>query len=231
MSKDRQVKPDTSRTPTRPNTIPPSHARLRPKPLQLLHPLPCRGELPALAGLLLYPDTPDKMESMTQQAFRPRPGPRPDKGRALQSNLTLEGDRCFLTTQREAFHPHPLEGAPRAVRRRPRGRAETKGKRPGEDEGKGSEEEGDERGVERGGVGGEREEMLSLYQQDFPPPSIPLRRRSLSMPPLDNIAINPILRAEFRTVQRDAYPMWSLTGYFKPIARLRATKQHSTYPG
>ena len=38
-------------------------------------------------------------------------------------------------------------------------------------------------------------------------------------------------RAEFRTVQRDAYPMWSLTGYFKPIARLRATKQHSTYPG
>ena len=76
------------------------------------------------------------------------------------------------------------------MRRRPRGRAETKGRRLEKDDG----EEGDEGGLERGGVGGEREEMLSVYQQDFPPPSIPLRRRSLAMPPPDNIAINPILR-------------------------------------
>ncbi|XP_061755365.1 uncharacterized protein si:dkeyp-69c1.9 isoform X2 [Nerophis ophidion] len=56
------------------------------------------------------------------------------------------------------------------------------------------------------------EKMLSQYQKDFPPPSWPRRRRTPALPQQDNIGINPSFRMEFRTVQRDTYPDWPVSG-------------------
>ncbi|XP_035767640.1 uncharacterized protein si:dkeyp-69c1.9 isoform X1 [Neolamprologus brichardi] len=51
---------------------------------------PYRGEPPTVAGFLLYPDTPAKMETTSREAFCFRPIPDQDPGKGQQTWLTLE---------------------------------------------------------------------------------------------------------------------------------------------
>ncbi|KAK1883388.1 Serine--tRNA ligase [Dissostichus eleginoides] len=54
---------------------------------------PYRGEPPTVAGFLLYPDTPAKMETTSREAFRSRTISQQDRGK---------GDNSASNTQQEA---------------------------------------------------------------------------------------------------------------------------------
>ncbi|XP_061818859.1 uncharacterized protein [Nerophis lumbriciformis] len=134
---------------------------------------PYRGELPTLAGFLLYPDTPAKMETTSREAFCSRTAPQRRHRTSCRRKrvpvlLQIYTDHlvCALQTGRAA---EPVQD-PQA------------------------------------------EKMLSQYQKDFPPLTSPRRRRTPALPQQDNIGINPSFRMEFRTVQRDTYPDWPVSG-------------------
>ncbi|KAM4545331.1 uncharacterized protein PAE49_017947 [Odontesthes bonariensis] len=59
---------------------------------------PYRGEPPTVAGFLLYPDTPARMETTSQEAFCFRPSPQGDRGK---------GARPTWSWQQEPLHPYP----------------------------------------------------------------------------------------------------------------------------
>ncbi|KAJ8405918.1 hypothetical protein AAFF_G00313550 [Aldrovandia affinis] len=159
---------------------------------------PRLGELPAVVGSLLYPDQREKMETTTNREFTPKTGGRPGLTQVVQCNLTLEGERDLTTTHREEFKPYPLEGAPVARRRR----APVK------------EEEEVLKGAPM--------ESVTRYGHDFPPRPYPPKRRNPAQPHPDNLAINPTLRSEFRTVQMDTYPGWDTLEHQRPApAKLR----------
>ncbi|CAB1433083.1 unnamed protein product, partial [Pleuronectes platessa] len=129
---------------------------------------------------LLYPDTPAKMETTSQEAFCSRPVPRPDRGK---------GSHIAQSTQQESHCPHPPTS-------RQTGRGNSSGDRePGEGETAVKNEQ-------------DTAEMQSQYQTDFPPPSSCRRRRTPALPQPDNIGINPAFRIEFNTVQRETYAGW-----------------------
>nr|XP_046266385.1 uncharacterized protein si:dkeyp-69c1.9 [Scatophagus argus] len=163
----------------------------------LLPSRPYRGEPPTVAGFLLYPDTPAKMETTSREAFCFRPVPQRNRGKGnhVAQNTQQESHRSHLTSSRQT-------GGGNSSRDRERG----------EDEQEGNQ-------VQMGPTGVKNEhsatEMLSQYQKDFPPPSSCRRRRTPALPQPDNIGINPAFRIEFSTVQREAYPGW-------PIMNLRA---------
>ncbi|XP_071316512.1 uncharacterized protein [Trachinotus anak] len=154
---------------------------------------PYRGELPTVAGFLLYPDTPAKMETTSREAFCFRPVPQQDRGK---------GDHFTLNTQQES---HPTSS-------RETGRGSSSSSRdrePGEDEQEGNLDQQ------------EATQMQSQYQKDFPPPSSFRRRRTPALPQPDNIGINPAFRIEFNTVQRETYPGWPIVNS-RYAGRLRA---------
>ncbi|XP_035035073.1 uncharacterized protein si:dkeyp-69c1.9 [Hippoglossus stenolepis] len=148
----------------------------------LLRGRPYRGELPSVAGFLLYPDTPAKMETTSQEAFCFRPVPRPDR---------VKGSHIAQSTQQESHCPHPPAS-------RQTGRGNSSGDR--------------EPGEGATAVKNEQDtaEMQSQYQKDFPPQSSCRRRRTPALPQPDNIGINPAFRIEFNTVQRETYPGWPI---------------------
>ncbi|XP_034745340.1 uncharacterized protein si:dkeyp-69c1.9 isoform X1 [Etheostoma cragini] len=151
---------------------------------------PFRGELPTVAGFLLYPDTPAKMETTSQDAFCFRPVSQHDRGK---------GDHITLHTQQESLRSHPTSS-------RQTGREKSsRGCKPGEDE-EGNHDQ----------TAGTKEQdtskMQSQYQKDFPPPSSCCRRRTPALPQPDNIGINPAFRIDFNTVQRENYPGWPVIG-------------------
>ncbi|KAI4900505.1 hypothetical protein NFI96_020133, partial [Prochilodus magdalenae] len=133
--------------------------------------IPQRGELPTVAGLLLYPDKKEKMVTTTGTAFGPKSCSRVEPKKMLQCNLILEGDRSFITTHREAFQFQPVDGAPLTMKRTAsmkEGRT-TKAQTP---------------------------HYQTNYQKNFSPPHGTFTRRLHVLPCPDNLAVNPALRQE-----------------------------------
>ncbi|XP_067280461.1 uncharacterized protein si:dkeyp-69c1.9 isoform X2 [Pseudorasbora parva] len=158
---------------------------------------PMLGELPSLAGLLLYPGKREKMVTTTESEFGPKTCPKVEPKKSLQCNLTLYGDRSFSTTNREDFPSYNLDGAPVAWQ----------GKVPARDNKSG------------------QAQRCSLYQQDFPAPKT-IYRRNQVVPRPDNLAINTSMRAEYRTVQQEAFPGWDVSMDARPApARLKRTDE------
>ncbi|CAN9501325.1 unnamed protein product [Ophioblennius macclurei] len=152
---------------------------------------PYRGELPAVAGLLLYPDTPSKMETTSREAFCFRPIPQQNR---VQGHLIdLDADRSRFTSSRQTERQRS-----------------SKEREPGEDD-----DEGDHDHTKSGAADHRQSTtaMQSQYQKDFPPPSSRRRRRTPALPQPDNIGINPAFRIEFRTVQRETYPGWPIVSH------------------
>ncbi|XP_044227082.1 uncharacterized protein si:dkeyp-69c1.9 [Thunnus albacares] len=145
---------------------------------------PFRGEPPTVAGFLLYPDTPAKMETTSREAFCFRPVTQPHRGK---------GEDVALNSQQESRRSHPTSS-----RQTGRGNSSRDGE-PGEDMREGDCDQTQD-----------TTEMQSQYQKDFPPPSSCRRRRTPALPQPDNIGINPAFRIEFRTVQRETYPGWPI---------------------
>ncbi|KAG7237045.1 hypothetical protein INR49_032868, partial [Caranx melampygus] len=155
---------------------------------------PYRGELPTVAGFLLYPDTPSKMETTSQEAFCFRPFPQQDRAK---------GGHFTQRTQQESQSRHPTSS-------RQTGRGNSSSREQGENEHKGNYDQTRSKAVrdEQATV-----EMQSQYQKDFPPPSSSCRKRTPALPQPDNIGINPAFRIEFNTVQRETYPGWPIVNH------------------
>ncbi|XP_016365670.1 uncharacterized protein LOC107706468 [Sinocyclocheilus rhinocerous] len=157
---------------------------------------PMLGELPSLAGLLLYPGKREKMVTTTETEFGPKPCPKVEPKKILQCNLTLDGDRSFSTTNREDYPYYKPDGALIVWH----GRIPARENRTGQ------------------------AQRCSLYQQDFPAPNRIYVRRNQVAPHPDNLAINTSMRAEYKTVQKEAFPGWDVSVHARPPpARLKRT--------
>ncbi|XP_026226229.1 uncharacterized protein si:dkeyp-69c1.9 [Anabas testudineus] len=170
----------------------------------LLRSRPYRGEPPTVAGFLLYPDTPAKMETTSREAFSFRPIPQQERGK---------GDHIAHNTQQQSHSPHPTSS-------RQTGRGNSSSSRDKEAE---EDEQEGKHSQQRGSTAVQNEDpadMQSQYQKDFPPPSSCRRRRTPALPQPDNIGINPAFRIEFSTVQRENFPGWPIMN-----PRLRVTSQ------
>ncbi|XP_051960474.1 uncharacterized protein si:dkeyp-69c1.9 isoform X3 [Xyrauchen texanus] len=109
---------------------------------------------------------------------------------------SLAGDQCFNTTHREDYPAYTLDGIPIVWQRK----VPVRGERTAQ------------------------EQRSSLYQQDFPAPKRIHVRRNQVIPHPDNLAINPSMRAEYRTVQRETYPGWDVSVHARPApAQLKRT--------
>ncbi|XP_051256636.1 uncharacterized protein si:dkeyp-69c1.9 isoform X2 [Dicentrarchus labrax] len=153
---------------------------------------PYKGEPPAVAGFLLYPDTPAKMETTSREAFCFRPVEQRDrdKGVHILQKTQLESRRSCPTSSRQTG----------------RGTSSRDGE-PGEDEQEGNRDQTGSTAVK---TEPDSIEMQSQYQKDFPPPTSCRRRRTPALPQPDNIGINPAFRIEFSTVQRETFPGWPI---------------------
>nr|XP_055036851.1 uncharacterized protein si:dkeyp-69c1.9 [Misgurnus anguillicaudatus] len=127
---------------------------------------PMLGELPSLAGLLLYPGKREKMVTTTESAFGPKTCPMLEPKKILQCSLTLDGDQCFITTNREDYPAYTLDGTPIVWQNQAPVRKEMS----------------------------VQEQRSSLYQHDFPAPKKKYFRRNQIVPHPDNLAINTALR-------------------------------------
>ncbi|TNN63476.1 hypothetical protein EYF80_026326 [Liparis tanakae] len=140
---------------------------------------PYRGEPPTVAGFLLYPDAPAKMETTSREAFCFKQLSQRDRGK---------GDHVNPNTRQEFHLCHPTSS-------RPAGRgSDSKDCEPGEDEQEGNNDRTKEQ---------DTEEMQSQYQKDFPPPSCCRRRRTPAPPQEDNIGINPAFRFYFLSTSEE----------------------------
>ncbi|XP_041657761.1 uncharacterized protein si:dkeyp-69c1.9 [Cheilinus undulatus] len=137
------------------------------------------------------------METTSREAFCFRPTPQQDRGKGL----------CVAENTQQESHGSP----PTASGQTGRGNSSRDG-----------EIQEDEREGDSDEAAVKKEEMLSQYQKDFPPPSSCRRRRTPALPQPDNIGINPAFRFEFRTVQRETYPGWSVMNS-RCAGRLRAS--------
>ncbi|XP_051903339.1 uncharacterized protein si:dkeyp-69c1.9 [Hippocampus zosterae] len=142
---------------------------------------PYRGELPTVAGFLLYPDTPAKMETTSREAFCFRTVLPRDSGKDCIFVPNAQNSR------QETRHSHVLSS-------RQTGSVKSR------------HVEADEQADICDG--NQDAEMLSQYQKDFPPPSSWRRRRTPAMPQPDNIGINRAFGIEFGTVHRETYRNW-----------------------
>ncbi|KAK5858487.1 hypothetical protein PBY51_002622 [Eleginops maclovinus] len=165
---------------------------------------PYRGEPPTVAGFLLYPDTPAKMETTSREAFCSRPISKQDGGK---------GDHSASNTQQVS-----KRSLPTSSRQTGRGSSITD-REAGEDEQGGNPDE--TAWTEKQ----ETTDMQSQYQKDFPPPSSCRRRRTPALPQPDNIGINPAFRIDFSTVQRENFPGWPI---MKPMRTGRPRQDNQT---
>ncbi|KAL1252978.1 hypothetical protein QQF64_017671 [Cirrhinus molitorella] len=157
---------------------------------------PMLGELPSLAGLLLYPGKREKMVTTTETEFGPKTCPKVEPKKILQCNLTLHGDRSFSTTNREDYPYYKPDGTPIVWHGNYPARKNTTG----------------------------QAQRSSLYQQDYPTPKRIYVRRNRVVPHPDNLAINTAMRAEYKTVQQEAFPGWDVSVHARPPpARLNRT--------
>ncbi|CAL8304899.1 unnamed protein product [Gadus morhua 'NCC'] len=165
---------------------------------------PMGNTLLSQATLLLYPDTPTKMETTSHMAFCHKPVPLPERGKLLHSALKLNGESAHSSTAPRTVPPTGQTAKSRATNT---GQLRSGGSQNPEAEefvvgNRNAKQEPDT-----------EETMKSLYQKDFPPPLSQhlCRRRTPVHPQPDNIAINPSLRIDFSTVQRETYPGWPIT--------------------
>ncbi|KAK5917968.1 hypothetical protein CgunFtcFv8_002774 [Champsocephalus gunnari] len=165
---------------------------------------PYRGEPPTVAGFLLYPDTPAKMETTSREAFRSRAISQQDRGKGNNSasNTQQVSNRSLPTSSRQA------------------GRGSSR-----RDREAGEDEEGHNPDETARTKKQETTYMQSQYQKDFPPPSSCHRRRTPALPQPDNIGINPAFRIDFSTVQREDYPGWPLVMNPRRTGRSRQDNQ------
>nr|XP_020454050.1 uncharacterized protein LOC109959212 [Monopterus albus] len=176
----------------------------------LLRSRPYRGEPPTVAGLLLYPDTPDKMATTSREAFCFRPIPQ---------------DRCkgdlIKNTQQESHWPYTTSS-----RQSGSGNSRSRDKESVEDQQDASHNQ-------TGSIAVNHEqdttEMQSQYQKDFPPPTSCRRRRTPALPQPDNIGINPAFKIELSTVQREAFPGWPIMNpsYASKLSGFIQTSKHN----
>ncbi|XP_026183658.1 uncharacterized protein LOC113142713 isoform X2 [Mastacembelus armatus] len=150
---------------------------------------PYRGEPPTVAGLLLYPDTPDKMETTSREAFCFRP-------------ISQQGGHFGKNTQQESHWPYSTSST-----RSGKGNSNIRDKKLGEDQQQANHNQTGPTAMKNED---NTTEMQSQYQKDFPPPSSCHRRRTPALPQPDNIGINPAFRIELCTVQREAFPTWAI---------------------
>ncbi|XP_056399331.1 uncharacterized protein LOC130294003 isoform X2 [Hyla sarda] len=140
---------------------------------------PLYGELPSLAGSLLFPGDTRDMKTTTQDHFVEKKLKRVELVKALQDHLTMEGEHFMTTTHQSTYHPLPLEKKQinkevlsKDVMKRP------------------------------------PVEMVTKYQSDFSgfhttEPNRPAH------PPADSLIVNPFYSNDFQTVQRATYPGWN----------------------
>ncbi|XP_047017954.2 uncharacterized protein si:dkeyp-69c1.9 [Ictalurus punctatus] len=160
------------------------------KPLQAF---PQVGELPAVAGLLLYPDKCEKMVTTSEIAFGPKPYARTEPKKILKCNLILEGDQSYITTNQEAFRAQALYSDPLMMTGKSLARRERT----------------------------PTTHYQTHYQQSFVQPQCIYGRRLQALPRPDNLAINPALRADFKTVQMATYPGWDISLHSRPLPAQR----------
>ncbi|XP_018081381.1 stabilizer of axonemal microtubules 1 isoform X1 [Xenopus laevis] len=136
------------------------------------------GELPDLAGSLLFPGDTNEMKTTTQDHYVEKKTRRVNLVKAAQCHLVTEGEHHMETTHQSTYHPLPLEKGTvknhvtQKVTKRP------------------------------------QMEVTTKYQSDFPTPhSLPQQTRA-ALPPPDNLGVNTHLRNDFKTVQRETFPGW-----------------------
>ncbi|KAM4702971.1 uncharacterized protein WCC33_011529 [Rhinophrynus dorsalis] len=148
---------------------------------------PLYGELPALAGSLLFPGDTREMKTTTQEHYVEKRARKLEPVRAAQSHLVLEGEHDMKTTHQSTFHPLPLEKVTQARK----SVCEKVTKRP-------------------------QVEVLTKYQRDFPTPLCPPEQTRAALPPADNLTVNTHYSNNFQTVQREAFPGWNPLQHPRP---------------
>ncbi|MCI4386607.1 hypothetical protein PGIGA_G00064400 [Pangasianodon gigas] len=156
------------------------------KPLQAF---PQVGELPAVAGLLLYPDKHEKMVTTTEIAFGPKPYAKTEPKKMLKCSLILEGDQSYITTNQEAYRAQALHSDPLMMMRKSPVRRERT----------------------------PTTHYQTHYQQSFVRPQCIHGKRLQALPRPDNLAVNPALRTDFKTVQMETYPGWDISLHSRPL--------------
>ncbi|KAM5132606.1 uncharacterized protein ACMZJ9_019379 [Mantella aurantiaca] len=70
---------------------------------------PHYGELPTLAGAVLFPGDVCDMKTTNQEHFVEKKMKRVEPVKASHDHLTMEGEHYMMTTHQSTFHPLPLE--------------------------------------------------------------------------------------------------------------------------
>ncbi|XP_068098920.1 uncharacterized protein [Hyperolius riggenbachi] len=140
---------------------------------------PHYGELPALAGGLLFPGDICDMKTTSQEHFVERKMNRVEPVKASKDHLSMEGEHYMTTTHQSTFHPLPLgkikepkEQLPKKIIKRP------------------------------------PFEVMTKYKSDFSMHHS-LEPSRLAPPPADNLTVNPFYSNDFKTVQKEAFPGWN----------------------
>ncbi|KAM9451623.1 uncharacterized protein Hap1MRO34_021898 [Clarias gariepinus] len=130
------------------------------------------------------------MVTTSEIAFGPKPYSRTEPKQMLKCSLVLEGDHSYITTNQEAYQAQALHGGPlmmMMMRKIPLRRERTP-----------------------------TAHYQTHYQQSFVRPQCIYGRRLQALPRPDNLAINPTLRGDFKTVQMETYPGWDISLHPRP---------------
>ncbi|XP_018418244.1 PREDICTED: uncharacterized protein LOC108792061 isoform X2 [Nanorana parkeri] len=140
---------------------------------------PQYGELPTLAGAVLFHGGVSDMKTTTQEHYVQKKIKRIEPVKASHDHLTMEGEHNMTTTHQSTYHALPLEKIkeskeplPNKINKRPPMQSVTK------------------------------------YQSDFST-YYPLEPSKPAAPPTNNLTVNPFYSTDFRTVQREAFPGWN----------------------
>ncbi|XP_053547352.1 uncharacterized protein LOC128639163 [Bombina bombina] len=146
------------------------------------------GELPTQIASILFPGGKCEMKTTTQQHFVANKVRRVEPAKTAQSSLVMEGDHSMITTHQAVFQPHPLQKVSGTREPVPR---KIPPKRP-------------------------QMNVISKYKSDFTIPLQPQERTRATIPPTDNLTVNPHYRNDFQTVQRENFPGWDPRMYPRP---------------
>lgn len=159
------------------------------------------GELPTVAGSILFPGQGREMKTITQEHFVEKSLSKPELVKNVHSNITIEGHHDMKTTNQNTYHLLPLGKPP--------------GRRP-------PQPQPDNATLKRPHV-----ENVTKYQSDFPGyRSLPMRTHP-AYPPLDNLAIDQSFSNDYQTVQNETYHGWDTTKYHRPDL-IRMTEELTT---
>ncbi|XP_063293227.1 stabilizer of axonemal microtubules 1-like [Pelobates fuscus] len=148
---------------------------------------PQYGELPAVAGSILFSGESHQMKTTTQDHFTEKKMTRIAPVKSIESHLHMEGEHDMRTTNQSTFFPLPLE----KVTRRKENVPKIDKDRP-------------------------QMETTTKYQRDFPMPHQAPEPSKVAHPPPDNLTVNTHYSNQFQTVQREAFPGWDPLKYPRP---------------